>query len=49
MDNKKQKDKAKITHLWGDQEPCFYYAYRLAQEEMMQRSHASNTAFLKLA
>ena len=32
MKNNK-KNKFSVTYLWGDQEPCFYYACKLAQEE----------------
>lgn len=36
--NKKEK-RIKVHYLWGDQEACFYYAYRLAQEEFSIKKH----------
>lgn len=31
--------KRNVTYLWGDQEPCFYYACKLAQEEHIHNGY----------
>lgn len=37
--NNNEKNKISVTYLWGDQEPCFYYACKLAQEEHINNGY----------
>ena len=39
MENEDIINKIDVTYLWGDQEPCFYYACKLAQEAYVNEEY----------
>lgn len=39
MENEDKINKIDVTYLWGDQEPCFYYACKLAQEAYVNEEY----------